>query len=269
MKRSPLRRLQRFFYKREVERIRREVADRIYEETGGVVQSGPLAGLSLVREEAWGSDTTARLLGTFERELHDPLRGLAETADYRTVVVAGCAEGYWAVGLARLFPRARVRAFETDARARELAEANARLNDVSSRLTVRGRCTRRTLREALGGASDGSARPGDAPEGPRPGPALCFVDVEGEEAELLDPDAVPGLSVADLVVECHDRADGSIRRLLTDRFGDSHEVDFLRRTGRDPAALEELSRYPDLEAWLALCEMRSRTSGWLVMRARD
>lgn len=275
---GPLRRLQRFFYKREIERIRRETADRVHRETDGVVQAGPLAGMALAREEAWGSQTTARLLGTFERELHGWVRRLAEEADYRTVVVAGCAEGYWAVGLALLFPDARIRAFEIDDRAREIARENARLNGVSERLSLRGRCTRRTLREAMGGSgreapgpegSEGSGRAGSegGADGSGDGRALCFVDVEGEEAELLDPDAVPGLRASDLVVECHDRGDGSVRRRLADRFGDTHSVDFVRRAGRDPAAVERLRAYPDLEAWLALSEMRSRTSGWLVMRA--
>lgn len=242
--------IQRFFYKRELRRIRREMGDRFHRETGGTVQAGPLAGMSLVREEVWGNDMTARLLGTYERELHEPLRELSRSGGYETIVVVGSAEGYWAVGLALLMPEATVRAFETDGRAREIAGRNARLNEVSERVDLLGSCTRRTLRHTLEDA----------------GRSLCFVDVEGAEVDLLSLDAVPGLRSADLVVECHDRSDGSIRRRLADRFRGSHEVEFIDRRDPAPSQIEELSHYPDLEGWLAITEMRSRTSGWLLMR---
>lgn len=267
---GPFRSLQRFFYKREIRRIRREMGDRIHRETEGRVQAGPLAGMTVLRREVWGDNMTAKLLGTYEQELRQPVRRLVRERRYDRVVVVGCAEGYWAVGLALLLPHARVRAFEDDAGAREIAAANARGNGVEERLEIRGHCGRSELREALdeAGEPDGLVGPGGREERGGRGRALCLVDVEGEEVELLDPDAVPGLLSADLVVECHDRWDGSIRPRLIERFRPSHEVEIVEREGRAPAKFESLRRHPDLEAYLAILEPRSRSAGWLVLRAK-
>jgi len=56
------------------------------------------------------------------------------------VITVGCAEGYYAVGLARLFPQAAIFAFDTDPKAQLICRQTASLNQVDDRVTVMGAC---------------------------------------------------------------------------------------------------------------------------------
>ncbi|MDZ7906377.1 MAG: hypothetical protein U5N55_11810 [Cypionkella sp.] len=49
----------------------------------------------------------ARLLGAYEASLHPVIKDIC-TCDYAQIIDVGCAEGYYAVGLARRLPAARV-----------------------------------------------------------------------------------------------------------------------------------------------------------------
>ena len=72
-------------------------------------QSGPFAGMSCI-SEAICSSLVPKLLGSYESELHQVLNQILET-DYQNVIDIGCAEGYYAVGLALRLPNARVYAW--------------------------------------------------------------------------------------------------------------------------------------------------------------
>src|SRR4051812_47368421 len=63
-----------------------------------MVASGPFRGM---RYTACAAGVAPKVLGTYERELHDWIVGLSSRG-YECVVNVGCAEGYYAVGLARL-----------------------------------------------------------------------------------------------------------------------------------------------------------------------
>ena len=80
-----------------------------------------------------------KLVGSYEAELHGVIEQIVAT-DYQVVVDVGCAEGYYANGLARRLPSARVYAFDTDPEARHLCEAMAALNGVEKRVIVGGKC---------------------------------------------------------------------------------------------------------------------------------
>jgi hypothetical protein len=50
---------------------RERLLPRIWEHTGGAVQTGPFAGLQLLQQVAWGDgDLCAKILGIYEDELH-------------------------------------------------------------------------------------------------------------------------------------------------------------------------------------------------------
>src|SRR5271170_2035809 len=69
----------------------------------GVVAAGLFQGLRLLPDVSWGvGDNAAKLVGLYEAELHPALHDLALTPP-PVVINVGCAEGYYAVGLARLF----------------------------------------------------------------------------------------------------------------------------------------------------------------------
>ena len=69
---------------------------------GARILGGPFAGMEYVTQAAEGV-LVARLLGAYESELHPHLAAfVAQGLD--CVIDVGCAEGYYAVGLARMVP---------------------------------------------------------------------------------------------------------------------------------------------------------------------
>src|SRR6185436_5046661 len=104
----------------------------------GRVLAGPFAGMRYV-DRSFGSVYWPKLLGTYELELHATLAALL-ARDFETVLVAGAAEGYYAVGMATRLPQARIVAWEANTEARTAVAELACLNGVGDRIELRGIC---------------------------------------------------------------------------------------------------------------------------------
>jgi predicted O-methyltransferase YrrM len=186
--------------------------------TNSTVASGPFAGLKY-GDVSQGSAYIPKLLGIYEREL---IRQVAEIVSLhpKLIVDIGAAEGYYAVGLARLLPEARVIGFEMEFVGRAALSAMAARNAVSDRVEVRGKCEARDLVEALGSEAL----------------AVVICDVEGYEEVLLDPVAVPGLSRTAILVELHDFLVPGLRDTIRERFEATHEITLVTQ---EPRSREE------------------------------
>lgn len=232
---------------------RTEITAEIYTWSKGTVQAGPFRGMRILQAASWGDgDLCPKILGTYESELHTCLGLLAKTPP-DAVINVGCAEGYYAVGMARLFDGARVKAFDTSPAARDICQRNAALNRVGDRVAVDGLCTPELLEAAL----RESLRPA----------VVC--DCEGGELDLLDPARAPGLCRCTILVECHDFINRSITETLTARFKESHVIDVIPEGPRDPNRCAPLRRMNSLNRWLAVCEFRPEFMNWLFMRPRS
>jgi len=118
-----------------------DITDQIYKATSGIVQFGPFAGMRLPDESSWsGGDGSSKLLGCYEQELHSTVeKAIARQPE--VLINIGCAEGYYAVGLARRLPTAQVFAFDTDEKAQSICRLAAQLNGVENQLVIEGECT--------------------------------------------------------------------------------------------------------------------------------
>ena len=90
-----------------------------------------------------------KLLGCYEFPLHESLKALA-SSDIEEIYDIGCAEGYYAVGFARLFPKTRILAFDINDNARKTCEALAQANGVAAQVEVGRECDWQTLSFATG-----------------------------------------------------------------------------------------------------------------------
>lgn len=226
-----------------------EITAAIYEATKGVVQAGPFRGMQILRETSWGAgEVCPKLLGCYEAELHAPMAEVKAKA-FPLVVNVGCAEGYYAVGLARRLPQARVIAYDVSLAAQAVCRAAAEANGVGGRLEVRGACTPQTLAADLAGQA----------------PAFLLVDCEGAETEVLDPAQTPGLERCDILVECHDFLNRSITPSLLSRFAATHSAERIEEGARNPNH-PLLRRVASLDRWLAVCEFRPEHMHWLLFR---
>jgi hypothetical protein len=172
----------------------------------GRVAGGPFKGM-VYSGEAIGSASDPKILGTYEAELTPTILKWS-SIPFQTIIDVGAAEGYYAVGAALLWPRAKVIAFESNEQGRSLLSRMATLNGVDSRTEIKGHCDCDQLQQALQGKSS----------------ILLIMDVEGAERELLDPDKVPGLMQAYIMVEIHDDIDRGVGESVKSRLQPSHEV---------------------------------------------
>ncbi len=215
---------------------------------GLVVRNGPFKGLKYLPESV-GSALLPKLLGSYEHVLHPILAGLL-TNRYSGIIDIGCAEGYYAVGLAQCCPETPVVAFDSDPVARELCKTLAALNAVDHQVTVAGTCTPESLGAAIRARS------------------LIVCDCEGDEARLLDPARVSGLENCDLIVELHPHLDRNIPDLIDSRFLETHSVELVH--GRHEAnSMEDLKVFKWRDRKLATYEERSGAQPiWAVLRAK-
>ncbi len=193
----------------------------------------------------------AKLLGSYERELHDALERFIARAP-ALVVNVGSGDGYYAVGLARRLPAARVVAVDPDPLAQDACADTARRNGVRpfkhvARVDVDG------LQRILAGAR---------------GRALCVVDCEGCEDQLIDLDRAPALASADVLVETHDFAAAGVTARLTRRLERTHDVERIEVAPRDPEAYPELADVPAGARAGLLDEFRHHPQSWLACFAR-
>lgn len=183
------------------------------------VLAGPFKGLSYSNHAA-DKLLLHRLFGAYECELHGAVERLC-SAPHDSVVVAGAGEGYYAVGLARRLPQARVHAYEGYQWARHLLKQMVARNRVQDRVRVGGYVTPAELARVL----DQTANPA----------VIC--DVEGYEQELMDPVAVPGLARATILLELHEHMVPGLTDEIRRRFSGTHRIEEFHSRPRTLADL--------------------------------
>jgi len=233
----------------------------VRQRTAGRVRLGPFAGMHYV-DASVGSAYLPKLLGTYERELAYLIEQACANRP-GLIVDLGAAEGYYAVGLARRNPQARVIAFEQDIAGREALRKMARLNGVADQVEIHGRCEAADLQLCL---NSWSARlPNHVP--------FVICDVEGDERLLLDLATVPSLETANVLVETHDFIRPGITEELRSRFGPTHTIECIWQSARSrrefPFSSAGTRLLPGSYLDSALSEWRPVRMCWLWMKAND
>lgn len=227
----------------------REALDRLAADL--TVRRGPFQGMRYPERTAVGSSFAPKLIGCYERELH-PLFERIVNRPYRTIIDVGCAEGYYAVGLALRIPQATVHAYDTDPLARSQCRKMAELNGVAGRVIVGETFT-----------------PGDLVKFDFRGPGLIICDCEGYEKELFSQAAVDRLVDQDVLIEAHDFFDPEITPQLKARFAPTHDVEAIPSV--DDYHKSRAYDYPELQGYsidlrrILLGEYRTANMEWLFM----
>lgn len=213
------------------------------------VQSGPFSGMILPSSSKEGC-YVPKLLGTYESALHPEWERIIQRG-YSTIVNIGCADGYYAVGLARRMPKARILAYDICPAARDACRNLARLNGVEERLEIGGEFSK-----------------ADFPTLPRDD-IFVVCDIEGAERSLLDPEQVPSLRRLDLLVELHNLTRHDTETLLRARFQGSHHMQRIDTGTPSLPALPFPDDMDELDKLIALWEWRVEATPWLILQARD
>jgi hypothetical protein len=236
-----------------IDRIQRrqglpQIFDACAKRYGLQIMDGPFKGMNYV-SRAMGSTGTPKLLGSYECELHPWLARLLQKS-YTQIIDVGCAEGYYAVGLAMRLPGAQVIAYDIDPLSQRLCREMAAANAVADRVRVLGRCTIPGLKDTLHDR------------------ALLICDCEGFEQDLLNPQTIPALLTTDMLIELHDFFRPGLTQTLSQRFAKSHTIELTDATERNPANYPSVAFLPPHQQPLALTEGRNGPQQWALMMAK-
>jgi hypothetical protein len=131
--------------------------------------------------------------------------------NYSEIINIGCAEGYYAVGLAMRIKEAKVYAYDTDEDAITFCKQMAQLNNVFERVVTGPFCDKYTLQSI-----------------PVTTKAFIICDCEGCEKELFKEEIVPLLANYDLLIEIHDFIDIEISPVIEERFTNTHSIEVIQ-----------------------------------------
>jgi hypothetical protein len=213
---------------------------------GLTVRHGPFAGMRYPTAAVGRTDMlVAKLLGAYEQELHAVLE--AESHG-RLFIDVGCAEGYYAVGLARARPDLEVRAFDIDPFARKWCRELARLNGVHDRVSVQRAFSVDSL----------DVLPSED--------VLVLSDCEGAEIEIFQPELVRRLGRATVVIELHPVSGVDVTSTLRARFAATHRAELITSAQRASESYPELQDLDEAQRHNLLSEHRSWAASWLVLR---
>ena len=191
------------------------------------VQFGPFKDLKYAKALAAGSAILPKLTGTYEDELH-PFIDMMITQQPDLVIDIGCAEGYYANGMAMRLPDTEVWAIDTDTYALELCKQNAIANHQQARVI-----TKTTIDFSFLQAHQSIA-------------LIC--DCEGYEKEMFDEQSISHLTRANLLIELHDCNDDEISKVLLPGFEKTHQLTLIKSNPK-----KKCSDYPHLQqyqSWL-------------------
>lgn len=221
------------------------VTNTLQKKSGQKVLSGPFKDMIYSAAASEGS-TSARLLGAYEAALHPIIEKITRRG-YEQIIDVGCAEGYYAVGLAMRMPAARVIARDLNPDARTKCAQLASANGVSAQIEIGG--------EMGHGDFDMCTR----------AKTLVVCDIEGAEAQLLDPALAQGLASADILVEVHDCFNAGLSAQIAQRFEPTHKVRRIERSLSDAPLPDWMDALSDLDRLIGLWEWRIGPTPWLWM----
>ncbi len=178
--------------------IIKEVFDNEY-----VVRNGPFKGMLYIKDST-GGQLLPKILGSYEEPIQHWIEKIINKK-YDKILDIGCAEGYYAVGLARTCLETEILGYDINPDAILLAQKLAKINNISN-IHFKNECDHEELGKQCGEN------------------VLVFCDIEGAEKELLDLNKVPNLKQVDLLVEGHDCFVPGITDLLVKRFYYSHKI---------------------------------------------
>jgi Ribosomal protein L11 methyltransferase (PrmA) len=205
------------------------LAQDLSRQNDGRVASGPFRGMRMDCDALPAYAVVPKLLGTYEQELHRALERAIECGP-SSILNIGCADGFYAVGMALRLPHATIYAADPDPKAIRATMRNAKLNGVAKQVVPIG-----------------IIHPGEFDRYLIPCDSLLIMDCEGAEFLLLNPKNDSVLSSVDMIVEVHPEAGSSER--LWQQFEKTHQCEHLYYTGRQGIADEYRL---DNQEWLVL-----------------
>jgi hypothetical protein len=171
-----------------------------------IVKNGMFKGMKYPEFVAHGSSMFSKLLGSYESELYPEFEILLKH-EYSEIIDVGCAEGYYAVGMALRKANAKIYAYDINPQALKASKRMAAENKVTDNIVFGNFCSPEVLSKF---------------NFTKRGLVIC--DCEGYEIELFTKEVVNNLKNCDIVIELHDLYNEKITPTIENVFKSTHNV---------------------------------------------
>jgi predicted O-methyltransferase YrrM len=219
---------------------------------GEKVEYGLFKGMKLGFKVWWSKyDLITKFLGVYEEHILDQLNRFYSTSNVPFVDI-GAADGYFAVGVARLNWAEKVFAFEISPTARSTLKENAERNNCINKIDIRGEATLDEIANII------TVHPC----------VFVLVDIEGAEYELFNDKLLDLLKHCTIIIELHPRKieDGwSKQAKLIEDAAKLFKTEILIRETYNPNTFKELSEFSDDDRLIAFSEGRKANGQWLFL----
>jgi len=192
------------------------------------VLNGPFRGMKYPKIESVGSVIYPKLIGSYEREIQPIIESFSLNNYYSEIIDVGCAEGYYAVGMALRCENSKIYAFDTNNTAQKLCSEMADLNEVTNKVFIGSTLTPEMLK-----TFNFTKR------------GLIICDCEGYEKDLFNKSNISNLKTCDLIIETHDFKDIEISTYLKGLFEPTHNIESIYSIDDIQKALNY--NYPQIE----------------------
>jgi len=242
-----------FIYKRRKIKPYSDEEIHLFHIVGTEVVAGNFKGMKYPSAKSFGSSFFPKIIGTYENEIQGFLKYLLTSNSYNEIYDVGCAEGYYAVGIALFLNKNnRVLAYDINPVAKDLTKQMALLNNVSNQVIINGEFHSNQLSVS--------------PEQRR----FFLIDCEGYEKYLFsDDDIVNRYCNDDLLIETHDFIDYNISLEIEKKLVATHYVFTQNTIGDFQKVKYYFTKFSELETnlnlkHLALSEGRPTGQEWII-----
>jgi|TARA_B110000259_G_scaffold105793_1_gene121364 hypothetical protein len=232
------------------EKRRKFLSNKLLEEFNGVIRYGLFTGLKFSSDNSWGvGERASMLLGLYEKEILTSLQNIP--SKYKTFIDLGAADGYYGIGALVNGMFEKSYCYEMNVAGQKIIKKNAELNNVASKVVIRGFADKYFYKDLKNDEIDQS---------------VLLVDIEGAEFNLFDKNLFKKFSKSIIYIELHPwifKNDGQeeLHKLENDAR-EYFTIEKITTTSRDLSKFEELKKWSDTDRWLICSEGRHKLMTW-------
>ena len=237
---------------------RKMLARSIFDRYEGIVQRGPYAGMKLGdRSNISQGPLGLKILGLFERPVVEKINSVENFDDF---INFGAADGYMALG--PLFNTSCKRAicFETTEDGQRAVKRNAKMNNVSDALVIRGEVNQTVINSL-------------AELNITPSKSVVLCDIEGAEFSVLTKELFSFLRGATFIIELHDKLiknGNGLREELIEKIPRDANIEIIKQKQASSfEGITDLEELNDNDRALVMSEGRKFFGEWLVVEYLD
>lgn len=178
----------------------------LIEKIGNRIYFGPFSGIK-IPQEAYDFLTISEILGLYESCLHSRITNLLNQ-DISNVILIGGNNGYYTAGISCLFNPQIINVYESEAKFHPIINSWFIKNKLSN-VNILGKATIEEF-ERIESKVD-----------------FVFMDCEGYEIELLNPQLFLWQQKTEILLELHPFYKDNLIAILTSRFKKTHKIEII------------------------------------------